>query len=387
MENDRVKRKIIYITGTRADYGLMRNVLRKIDSHPDLFLEIVVTGMHLQEEFGRTIDEIEKDGFMIHEIPSRYERDDKLSMAIFVGDFIKKLASKVEDIDPNFIMLLGDRGEMLGGAIVGCYLSIVNVHLHGGEITSTVDEMARHAITKLSNIHLPANDKSAERIKRMGEDPRYIHIVGAPGLDSLRDEELTSREMLEKKYDIDLSDPLILVVQHPVTLEVGKARGQIRKTLEVIKKLEYQTILVYPNADAGGRKMIKEIQKYEGLPFLSTYRSIPRKDYVGLLKNSDVLVGNSSSGIIEAPSLGIPVVNIGTRQRGRDRAANVIDVDYELIEIEKAIERCLFDKKFKEDLKDLKNPYGDGKTADRVVDILSNVKIDDDLLQKKLMFI
>ncbi len=386
MGNDRVKRKIIYITGTRADYGLMRNVLKKINSHPDLDLEIVVTGMHLQEEFGRTIDEIEKDGFIIHEISSTYERDDKRSMANFVGDFIKKSAIKIKKIDPDFIMLLGDRGEMLGGAIVGCYLSIPNVHLHGGEITSTVDEMARHAITKLSNIHLPANEKSAERIKRMGEDPRYIHIVGAPGLDSLRNEEMTSREVLERKYDMDLSESLILVVQHPVTMEFESAGEQIRKTLEVIKNLEHQTILVYPNADAGGREMIKEIQKNEGLPFLSTYRSIPRKDYVSLLKNSDVLVGNSSSGIIEAPSLGIPVVNIGTRQRGRDRAANVIDVDYDSKEIEKAIKKCLFDKEFKEDLEDIKNPYGDGKTADRVVDILSNVKIDDDLLQKKLVF-
>jgi len=386
MGHDKVKRKIIYITGTRADYGLMKKVLGNIDSHPELDLEIIATGMHLLEEFGHTIDEIKRDEFVVHEISSTFERDDKLSMAVFIGDFIKKLSSKVEDIDPDFILLLGDRAEMLGGAIVGSYMSIANVHLHGGEITSTVDEMARHAITKMSNLHLPANEKSAERIKKMGEDPKYIHVVGAPGLDSLMKEEPTVKDILEKKYKIDLSKPLILVLQHPVTMEVEKAREQIRNTLEVIEILNYQTILIYPNADAGGRKMIKEIKKYEDLNFLSTFKNIPREDYISLMRNSDVLVGNSSSGLIEAPSLNLPVVNIGTRQKGRERAPNVIDVGYEQQEIKEAIERCLFDEKFKNEIKDIVNPYGDGRTAERVTKILSNVKIDKNLLQKELKF-
>ncbi|MGM0405316.1 MAG: UDP-N-acetylglucosamine 2-epimerase [Thermoplasmatota archaeon] len=379
-------RKIIYITGTRADYGLMRSVLKKIDDHPNLELEVVVTGMHLLEEFGRTIDEIEQDDFKVHVISSTFEHDDKKSMAVFVGDFIKKLSVKIEKIDPDFILLLGDRGEMLGGAVVGCYMSIPNVHLHGGEVTSTVDEMTRHAITKLSNIHLPATEKSAERIRRMGEDPEHIHIVGAPGLDSVLNEDLISEDELEKKYEIDLSEPLLMVVQHPVTMEVEEAGEQIKKTLEVIKGLKQQTILVYPNADAGGRKMIDEIKKFEDLSFISTYKSIPRKDYLSLLRNSDVLVGNSSSGIIEAPSFSLPVVNIGTRQRGRERATNVIDVGYDKKEIRKAIERCLNDENFKKEIKDINNPYGDGETAERVTDILSVVEIDDKLLQKELTF-
>ena len=382
-----MSRKVIYITGTRADYGLMKTLLDKIDTYPKLELEVIVTGMHILDEFGHTIDEIKKDDFKIHEITSTYEKDDKKSMAVFVGDFIKNLSEKVDEIDPDFILLLGDRGEMLGGAVVGSYMSIPNVHLHGGEITSTVDEMTRHAITKLSNIHLPATDKSAERIRKMGEDPEYIHVVGAPGLDSVLNEELLSRETLEKRYSVDLSEPVIMVVQHPVTIEYENAGEQIRKTLDVIKKLGYRTILVYPNADAGGRKMIEEIKKYEDLPFLTTYKNISRKDYISLLSNSDVLVGNSSSGIIESPSLGIPVVNIGTRQRGRERADNVIDVGYNKNDIKVAIEKCLFDEKFKEDIKEIDNPYGDGKTSERVTEILSNISIDENLLQKKLEFI
>ncbi len=381
-----MSRKVIYITGTRADYGLMKTLLNKIDSHPKLELELIVTGMHLLEEFGHTIDEIKKDGFKIHEITSTYEKDDKKSMAMFVGNFIKKLSKKIEDIDPDFILLLGDRGEMLGGAVVGSYMSIPNVHLHGGEITSTVDEMARHAITKLSNIHLPATNKSAERIRKMGEDPKYIHVVGAPGLDSVLNEELLSRETLEKRYDIDLSEPVIMVVQHPVTIEYENAGEQIRKTLDVIKELGYRTILVYPNADAGGRKMIEEIKKYEDLSFLTTYKSIPRKDYISLLSNSDVLVGNSSSGIIESPSLGIPVVNIGTRQRGRERADNVVDVDYDRDDIKKAIQRCISNNEFKKQIINCKNPYGDGKSSKRIVKILKEIEINNKLLQKHLTY-
>ncbi|MFW6376305.1 MAG: UDP-N-acetylglucosamine 2-epimerase [Thermoplasmatota archaeon] len=387
MGYDKVSRRVIYITGSRADYGLMRNVLKVIDSHPELELELIVTGMHLLDEFGHTIDEIRQDGFNVHRIDSTYEKDDKKSMTLFVGDFIKKLSEEIEEIDPDFILLLGDRGEMLGGVVVGCYMSITNVHLHGGEITSTVDEMARHAITKLSNVHLPASEKSADRIRRMGEDPDHIHVVGAPGLDSLLNEEMIPGEILAKKYDFDLSEPLIIVVQHPVTLELENAEEQIRATLEMIKELEYRTILVYPNADAGGRRMIDEIKKFEDLSFLSTYKSIPRKDFISLLSVSDVLVGNSSSGIIEAPSLGLPVVNIGTRQRGRERAANVMDVEYDKKEIKKAVEKCLFDESFKDNIKDIDNPYGDGKTAERVARILVNIKIDEDLLQKKLRFI
>jgi GDP/UDP-N,N'-diacetylbacillosamine 2-epimerase (hydrolysing) len=379
---DKLTRKIVYISGTRADYGLMQAVLKKINNHQAFDLEIIITGMHLMKEFGNTYKEIIKDGFTTHKINSIYKKDDKESMAIFIADFIKKLTKKLKRIKPDFILLLGDRGEMLGGAIVGSYLSIPNVHLHGGEVTSTVDEIARHAITKLSHVHLVSNKRSAKRIKEMGENPEYIHVVGAPGLDAILSEALPSKDFLVKKYNIDNSKPLVMVLQHPVTLEVDKAKEQIRKTLDVLNELKYQTILIYPNADAGGRKMIEEIKKYEKKDFLQTYKNIPRKEYLGLLKICDVLVGNSSSGIIEAASFNLPVVNIGSRQYGRERAENVIDVAYNKKEIKRAIDKSISNKKFKEKIKNIKNPYGDGKTGERVVDILENIKINKKLLQK-----
>lgn len=381
-----MKRKILYITGTRADYGLMKSVLKEIEKHPKLELEIVATGMHLMEEFGMTINEIKKDGFKIHEIGATYENDNKESMTIFVGKFIQLLTKKVKQIKPDIILLLGDRGEMLAGAIVGAYLTIPVAHIHGGDITSTVDEPIRHAITKLAHIHFPATEKSAERIIKMGEDPSGIFVVGAPSLDSILNENLIEPTDLAEKYNLELSKPILLVMQHPVTTEVEDAQDQIRETLEAVLELEHQTVLVYPNADAGGRRMIEVIKEYEQYPFIKTFKSITHKEYLSLMRIASVFIGNSSSGIIEAPSFGLPVVNIGPRQEGRQRAENVIDVDYDKEQIKATIKKALYDEDFKEKVKTCKSPYGDGKAGVRIADILSRIKIDKKLLQKKLTY-
>lgn len=381
-----MKRKILYITGTRADYGLMKSVLREIENHPKLELEVIATGMHLMPEFGMTINEIKKDGFKVHEIAATYEQDNKQSMANFVGKFIQLLTDKVKKIKPDIIMVLGDRGEMLAGVIVGTYLTIPVAHIHGGDISSTVDEIVRHAITKLAHIHFPATEKSAERIIKMGEDPSNVFVVGAPGLDIILNENLIEPTKLSEKYNLDLSEPILLVIQHPVTTEVEDAPTQIRETLEAISELRYQTILIYPNADAGGRNMIEVIKEYEKHPFIKIFKNIPYKEYLSLMNIASVMVGNSSSGIIEAPSFGLPVVNIGTRQEGRQRAENVIDVDYDKEQIKAAIKKALYDEDFKEKVKNCKSPYGDGKAGVRIADILSKIKIDKKLLQKKITY-
>jgi UDP-hydrolysing UDP-N-acetyl-D-glucosamine 2-epimerase len=386
MGSNRMKRKILYITGTRADYGLMRSTLRDIEEHPKLELEIVATGMHLMKEFGRTINEIKKDGFTIHEIDATYDDDNKESMANFVGKFIQLLTRKVKEIKPDIILLLGDRGEMLAGAIVGAYLTIPVAHLHGGEVTSTVDELGRHAITKLAHIHFSATENSAERIIKMGEDQSNVFVVGAPGLDSILNENLIEPTELSKKYNLELSKPILLVVQHPVTTAVNDAPDQIRETLEAISELNHQTILIYPNADAGGRRMIEVITKYEKYPFIKTFKSIPHKEYLSLMRIASAMVGNSSSGIIEAPSFGMPVVNIGSRQEGRERAENVIDVDYDKEQIKTAIKKSLYDENFKEKVKKCKSPYGNGKAGIRIADVLNKIKIDKKLLQKRLTY-
>ncbi len=380
------KRKILYITGTRADYGLMKSVLGAIENHPHLNLEIIATGMHLMLEFGMTINEIKKDTFKIHEIDASYGKDDKESMANFVGKFIQLLTGKVNEIKPDMILLLGDRGEMLAGAIVGAYLTIPVAHLHGGEVTSTVDDFARHAITKLAHIHLPATELSAKRIILMGEESWRIHVVGAPGLDLILNEKLPSKEEVCENLSLDPKKPIFLAIQHPVTLEIEQAEKQMRETMEAIAHLKQQTVVIYPNADAGGRKMIEVIKEYDKYPFVKIFKSIPHIEYLSLMKMSSVMVGNSSSGIIEAPSFQLPVVNIGTRQEGRERSDNVIDVDHCKEEIINAINKAMSDPIFTGKVKKCKNPYGDGKTGERVANILNRIKIDKQLLQKKQAF-
>jgi len=380
------KRKILYISGTRADYGLMKGVLFRIKNHPKLNLVIVATGMHLMPEFGETISEIKKDGFKIHKINTVYEEDNKESMVKFIGRFLQLLIKKIKRIRPNIILLLGDRAEMLAGAIVGTYLNIPVVHIHGGEVTSTIDEFNRHAITKLSHIHFPATKNSAKRLIKMGEESWRVFVVGAPGLDIILNKRLFLKEKIAEKYNLDLKRPILLVIQHPVSEEVDKAGFQMKETMEAIKELGYQTVVIYPNADAGGRKMIKVIEKYRKYPFIKIYKSIPREDYLSLMRWATVMVGNSSSGIIEAPSFHLPAVNIGKRQKGRERASNVIDVDYKKNEIKKAIKKAIFDKRFRGKVKKCKNPYGDGRAGIRIVNILSKIKIDNKLLQKKITY-
>jgi UDP-hydrolysing UDP-N-acetyl-D-glucosamine 2-epimerase len=380
------KRKILYISGTRADYGLMRETLIAIRKHPKLKLDIVVTGMHLMPEFGKTIYDIKKDKFKIHEIKAIYKNDSKESMSIFIGKFIQLLTEKIKKIKPDIILLLGDRGEMLAGAIVGSYLGIPVAHIHGGEVTSTVDEISRHAITKLSHIHFPATKKSAERLIKMGEDAWRIYLVGAPGLDSVLKQKLFSKEIISRKYNLDIKKPIILVIQHPVSEEFDKASYQMRETMEAIKDLGYQSIVIYPNADAGGRKMIKIIEKYRKYPFIKIFKSIPRKDYLSLMNVASVMVGNSSSGIIEAPSFHLPFVNIGSRQKSRERAENVIDVDYKRDEIKKAIKKAIHNKEFRDKIKRCKNPYVNGETGLKIAKVLATIKINKKLLEKQLTY-
>lgn len=379
-------RKILYISGTRADYGLMRQALFCIRRHPRLELEIAVTGMHLMPEFGRTIKEIKKDRFKIHEIRATYKADNKESMSDFIGEMVLMLTKKIKYIKPNILLLLGDRAEMLAAAIVGTYLSIPIAHIHGGDVTSTVDEIVRHAITKLSHLHFAATAKSAERVVRMGEDRWRVHITGAPGLDEILNVRLFSKNEIAKKYHLNLSQPILMVVQHAVTAEIKDASAQMTETMETLKELKYQSIVIYPNADSGGRKMIGAIERYRKYPFIQIYKNMPRKDYLGLLKLSSAIVGNSSSGIIEAPLFNLPVINIGTRQDGRQRRGNIIDVGHNKKQIKEAIRKIIYHKKFKVRIRKSSELYGDGKASERIAGVLAKIKINNRLLQKRIAY-
>lgn len=370
-------RKILYITGTRADYGLMHETLKLLDNDKSIQLEIVATGMHLMEEFGYSINEIKEDNFNLHIINQTFLRDDKQSMSIFIGNLIKDLTELMIKLNPDIILLLGDRGEMLAGAIVASYLQIPIAHIHGGDVSSTVDDSTRHAITKFANIHFPATEKSASRIKQMGENPENIFVVGAPGLDSIiKIKNNIDENYLKEKYKI--KKDFILVLQHPVSLEIEDSVFQISQTLDAVTQTDYQVILIYPNADAGGRSMINKINEYE----IDAYKNIPHDDFIGLLGLASILIGNSSSGIIESSSFKLPVINIGTRQQGREKASNVLDVGYDFHEITDAI-NFINSGTFRNRLISCNNPYGEGDTSQKICTILKDIELNDNLLNKK----
>jgi len=380
-------RRIAVITGTRAEYGIFKSVLKEIRANAELQLSLIVMGMHLSTEFGYTVSEVEKDGFKIAaKIDVLHREDTEASMAKSIGECLSRAAEVLDRMVPDILLVLGDRSEMLVGAVAATYMSIPIAHIHGGEVSGNVDEPVRHAITKLAHIHFPATKQSAKRIIRMGEEPWRVHVVGAPGLDFILSKKVPEPKKRAAKYGLDLSKPIVLVLQHSVVTEADEAANQIRETLEAIKELKQQTVLIYPNADAGGRRMIKVIEKYQKYSFIKTFKSVGHEDYLSLMRLASALVGNSSSGIIEAPSIGLPVVNIGTRQMGRQRAGNVIDVDYDREEIVKAVKKAIWDQDFREKVKHCKNPYGDGKAGKRIAKVLSEVDLGKRLLEKRMTY-
>jgi len=381
-------RNICVLTGTRAEYGLLKPIMQAIKEYPALELTVIATGMHLSEEFGHSVDEIAKDGFEItKKVEINPDDDTEFSMATAIGTGIVGISRALKEINPDILLVLGDRMEVLAGVISAAYMNIPIAHIHGGDVTKAgLDESARHAITKFAHIHFPATEKSAERILKLGEDEWRIFPVGAPCLDTILNTKFLSKEELEKTFELDLTKPFILLIQHSVTTEPEKAEQQITETLEAIKELKYQTIIIYPNSDAGGRKIISKIKEYENIPFIKTYKNLSHMKYLSLLKFASVMVGNSSSGIIETPSFGIPAVNIGTRQDGRERACNVIDVDYKQKELEEAIKSAIEDKEVIENAKKCKNPYGNGKTGGKIAENLAKIDINKELLQKRLTY-
>jgi GDP/UDP-N,N'-diacetylbacillosamine 2-epimerase (hydrolysing) len=378
-------RKIAVVTGTRADYGIFKSILKNISLNPRMELSLIVVGMHLSDEFGYTLKEIEKDGFPIGAKIKILQVDDtRLAMAQSVGKAIAEISTKLLEINPDVLVVLGDRGEMLAGAVAATYLGIPIAHVHGGEISGNVDEPVRHAITKLSHIHFAATAESAQRIIKMGEESWRVQVVGAPGLDYILNDALVDVSQMAQKYQLNLKQPLILMVQHSVVSEAEEASNQILQTLEAIKELGYQTVIIYPNADAGGRRMIDVIKKYENLPFIKAFESLPHEDYLVLMKVACVMVGNSSSGIIEAPSFGLPVVNIGSRQMGRQRAGNVVDVGYVKEDIVKEVQKIIqLSNKHERSSASL---YGDGRAGERIAKILNNIKIDEKLIIKRMAY-
>lgn len=383
---NKTKKKIAYITGTRGDFGLMTPILRAINNSNKLNLHIYVTGMHLLPEFGKTINQIKKEFKKITKIEATFRTDDRAGTVNFCSVFLSKLNKAFINNRPDFVLILGDRPEMLCTAMVCLYLGIPVGHIQGGDKTFTVDEVARHAITKLSHFHFPATKLSAGRIKKMGEENWRICVVGAPALDIILGEKLPDRKTLFKYLKINPKQKVILLIQHPVSEKWQEAGKQVRETMAAIKEFNLPVVVIYPNADAGGRRIIKEFEEEKNNPLFHFFPNLEYKQFLALEKEAAVWVGNSSAAMIESSSFKTPVVNVGTRQLGRQHGNNIINVGYNKKEIYSAIHKSLFDKTYLSRLKKVANPWGDGKTGPRIVKILEKLKINNRLLTKQINY-
>jgi len=380
------KRKILCITGTRADYPRVKSVLKEIDMRKNLILQLVVTGSHLLEEYGYSIQEIIDDGFHIDKKVPMFTGDynSPVGMAKAAAKCTKGIANALFALKPDLVLLTVDRVETLAAAVAVSLMNFPIAHIQGGEVTGTIDESIRHAVTKMSHIHFPATKDAAERIIKMGEDPEMVFQVGCPYIDIINSIEKKSKEELSLEYGFSTNKPLIIFTQHPVTTEYGSSSSQIKITLDALKLFpECQIIAFSSNTDAGGQEIISAVRNEKNFIHISNMVS---SDFLSLMDCADVMVGNSSAAIREAPSFHLPAVNIGTRQQGRLRAENVIDVEHDEEQIINAINKALYNKIFIEKVNKSKNPYGDGKSAKRIVDILDSIPINKQLVQKRIAY-
>ena len=331
-----MKKKILIVTERRADYSKFKPILDEIKKSKSLSYVLIVTGSHLLKKHGYTINEIKKDGFKISDQFSMYGSNSLNNGAEMVKSFGKsviKITSLVEKYNPDIILSGFDIGANLAAAIVGAHMNKVVAHIEGGEVSGTIDESIRHAITKFAHLHFTTNLIASKRLVKMGENKKFIFTVGNSSLDSILKIPKVSKKQISADYDLKSEQPYIVVTMHTVTSEIKKIQSYMKNVLDAITELNLQAILIRGNADAGSNKMLHIIKNSK----INEYLSIPFPDYINLLRNSSALVGNSSSGIMEAPFLRIPSVNIGTRQSGRLRSKSVIDTNYEKLNIKNAI--------------------------------------------------
>lgn len=369
MKNNQLS--ICIVTGSRAEYGLLLPLMKSIRQDKSLQLQVIVTGMHLSPEFGLTYREIEKDGFIIHEkVEMLISGDSEVAIAKSTGIGIMGISDALQRLQPDWVVLLGDRFETFGAATAAHLLKIPIAHLHGGELTEgATDDAFRHSITKMAYLHFTSTDEYRKRVIQLGEDPARVFNTGAIGLDNIKGLSLLPKKQLEKELGFDGLGKTFLVTFHPVTLENRSSESQVKELLSALDAFPTQKIIfTMPNADAGGRIIGQMLQEYEVQHpgRVKCFTSLGQLKYLSLLQHVLMVVGNSSSGIIEAPAFKIPTVNIGSRQDGRFKPATVIDAKPEKRSIEAAIRKA-YSPDFLHRCANAANPYGKGNAAVQIM--------------------
>ncbi len=381
------KKRIAVVTGTRADFGIYTPVMREMLKSRVLAPSFVVTGLHLSHHEGFTLKEILSHNFPVSaKVEMLLSSDTPSGMVKSFGLASAGFSDAFQNAAADAVMVLGDRGEMLAAAVCATYLNLPVIHLHGGEISGSVDEPFRHAVTKLSHIHFPSTKKHAERIIKLGENKKFVFAVGAPALDTILHEKRVPKETLYKKYSLNAEEPLLLVCQHPVVTEAENAAAQIREIMEAVTELNMQTLVFLPNADAGGLSMRKEIQTYMRNAKFNVVGHVGHDEYLSFLKYARCLIGNTSSGLIEALSFGLPFALVGNRQEGRGRGDNVLAVPAQKEKILRAVKKTSNDNMFLKKVKRCKNPFGDGKASVRIRKILERLSLEDAKAGKRMTY-
>ena len=393
------KRKVAVYTGNRAEYGLQYPILKSLEDCDTLKTFLIVSGAHLDEDFGLTRSEIERDGFSVfREAPITLTGDSLFDTTKAISSGILSVAQVLHQLAPDFCIVYADRYEGLAAMIAATQMNIPTAHIEGGDVTEggALDDSVRHAMTKLAHLHFTTNQEAAERILHLGEEAWRVHNVGFPVLDMIHRGEFAPEGEIVDRFSIDLHRPLVLFTQHSITTEVNEVWSQLTGAFDALVRLAQQgvqVVVTYPNNDAGGRAIIRAINSHglEKVENIQVHKSLGRYNYHGLLNvcgriTIGVCVGYSSSGIKETPAFGCPVVNIGSRQKGRLRARNVLDVGYESTEIFLACQKALHDKEFRALCSAVENPYGAGDSGKRIASVLSTIDIDSALTQKKITY-
>jgi UDP-hydrolysing UDP-N-acetyl-D-glucosamine 2-epimerase len=392
------KRKVAVFTGNRAEYGLQYPILKAIDEHPGLEYRLLVSGAHLDDNFGRTLDEIRDDGFRIDaEIAIDMSGDSRVSTARAIGSGILAISRVLEEIKPDIVVVYADRFEGFAAVIAATQMNIPTAHVEGGDLTEggALDDSVRHAMTKLAHIHFTTNQQATNRILAMGEEAWRVHTVGFPAIDLISEGRFATRSEVAERLSLDLCRPIVLFTQHSVTTEFDQAAAQIQPSLRALRALAgqgIQVIATYPNNDAGGRAIVAALSESATIETtgIQVHRSLGRYLYHGVLALATdpasrvACVGNSSSGIKETPVFGCPTVNIGSRQAGRLRGQNVIDTNYDDTEIVEAVGRCLYDETFRETSRKTENPYYIGKAGKKIAAILADIPLNQAILRKSM---
>ena len=393
------QRTIAVFTGNRAEYGLQYPILRAIDRHPDLNYRLLVSGAHLDPNFGSTLDEIRADGFHIDaEVKIEMDAATLYATAQAIGSGILSISRVLNELKPDMMVVYADRFEGLAAVIAASQMNIPTAHIEGGDLTEggALDDSVRHAMTKLAHLHFTTNQQATNRILGMGEESWRVHTVGFPAIDLISEGRFAKETEIVQKLDLDLSRPIMLFTQHSVSTEFDQAGSQLVPSLEAIEKLAaegVQTILTYPNNDAGGQAIIESLEAFGArrIPGTQIRRSLGRHLYHGILalaRNQLIRVaciGNSSSGLKETPAFGCPTVNIGSRQKGRLRGQNVVDAGYDADAIAVAMQKCLFNDSFRLVCRDAENPYWLGDAGPKIADVLATVSLGSQIIHKRMM--